>query len=235
MTAASLDLLLANVLGRLPVRALRAQAKRRAELAYWKRQRALESGLRGDHYERFFTGFFGLSSDDYDGKRVLDIGCGPRGSLAWATGAAERVGLDPLAGDYLRLGAGGDAMRYVTGTAEAIPFPDGHFDVISTFNSLDHVDDLARAVSEIGRVAAPGARLLVVTEVGHEPTFTEPQALGWDVLTRFEPDWEVAHSARYARVSANMMESLDAALPAGPDEPRGYLGALLLRRPRAGA
>src|SRR5260221_89505 len=209
---ASLDLALAHVLGRMPSRALRREAKRRAELAYWKRQHELESGLRGDNYERFFTTFFGLSRSDYDGKRVLDVGCGPRGSLEWATNAAERVGLDPLADDYRGLAASSHEMAYVAGTAEAIPFPSGHFEVIAAFNSLDHVDDVARAVAELARVAGPGALFLLVTEVGHEPTFTEPQSLTWDVLARFEDNWEVLESRRYARVSDNMMESLDAAV-----------------------
>ena len=32
---------------------------------------------------------------------TTDIGCGPRGSLEWATMAAERVGLDPPVNKYL--------------------------------------------------------------------------------------------------------------------------------------
>jgi ubiquinone/menaquinone biosynthesis C-methylase UbiE len=229
VTGARVDGALASVLGRVPVPAFRREAKRRAELAYWKNQYTGEGGLRGDHYERFFTTFFGLSRDDYAGRRVLDIGCGPRGSLEWASDAAERVGLDPLADDYRRLVGEDHRMRYVAGTAEAIPFADAHFDFLAAFNSLDHVDDLDRAVAEIGRVAGPGALFLLVTEVGHEPTFTEPQSLGWDVLDRFAGKWEVLDARRYKRVSANMMDSLDAGVIAGPDEARGYLGAKLRR------
>ncbi len=220
---------MANVLGRLPVGPLRREAKRRAELGYWKNQYIAEGGLRGDYYERFFTTFFGLSRGDYDGKRVLDVGCGPRGTLEWATGALERVGLDPLADDYRRLVGDEHEMRYVVGGAEAIPFPDSHFDVITAFNSLDHVDDLDRAVGEVTRVAAPGAFFLLVTDVGHNPTFTEPQTLTWDVLDKFGADWEVLDSQRYERVSANMMQSLDAAVAAPPGTQRGYLSAKLRR------
>ena len=43
----------------------------------------------------------GLSS----GMRVLDVGCGPRGSLEWATMAARRVGIDGGGGSPR--GAGG--------------------------------------------------------------------------------------------------------------------------------
>ncbi len=76
--------------------------------------------------------FFGLPLELYDGKRVLDLGCGPRGSLEWAERAAERVGLDPLADEYQRLHSREHAMTYVAAPAEAIPFPDSHFDVVST-------------------------------------------------------------------------------------------------------
>jgi len=42
-----------------------------------------------------FLDYFGLSKDFYKGKKILDIGCGPRGSLEWADMTLERVGLDP--------------------------------------------------------------------------------------------------------------------------------------------
>lgn len=227
-----MDLALASTLGRTPFPAFRRMAKRRAELGYWKARSSAEGGLRGTYYERFFTDYFGLTRSDYDGKRVLDIGCGPRGSLEWATNALERVGLDPLARDYEKLNGRSHAMSLVAGVAERIPFPDGHFDVIASFNSLDHVDDLARAIAEIGRVAAPGARLLLLTDVNHEPTFTEPQSFGWEILSAFAPAWSVVSSKRVKKSGAGMMEDLNADVRVeeahrGP----GYLAALLERSP----
>src|SRR4029079_10710133 len=100
----------------------------------------------------FYTSHFGLSASDYAGKRILDIGCGPRGSLEWADMTAERVGLDPLADEYLKLGAKNHKMSYVAAPSEKIPFPDGHFDVVCSFNSLDHVDDIPTTINKIIRV-----------------------------------------------------------------------------------
>lgn len=225
---------LASLVGRLPFRAARRYAKRHEELAYWRARHAAEGGLRGEQYERFFTDWFGLTRADYEGRRVLDIGCGPRGSLDWAEMAADRVGLDPLAGEYVRLRGGERGMRFVAGEAEAIPFPDAHFDVIASFNSLDHVDDLERAVAEITRVARPGAALLLVTDVGHAPTFTEPQSFGWDVLDRFRPAWEVVREERFLRVEENMLETLEAAIPFDPEAHAGRVGTLAARLRRRG-
>jgi SAM-dependent methyltransferase len=173
----------------------RRAGKRGAELTYWRARHQEETTLRNAHYEHFFTGQFGLTRADYAGRRVLDVGCGPRGSLEWATEAAERVGLDPLADDYRELGTDQHQMTYVTAGSEAIPFPDGHFDIVTTFNALDHVDDVDATIRELTRVTRPGGVGLVIVEVGHAPTPTEPHTLGWDVVDRFE-GWRVVSEFR---------------------------------------
>jgi ubiquinone/menaquinone biosynthesis C-methylase UbiE len=116
---------------------------------------------------------------------MLDIGCGPVGSLEWADRARVRVGLDPLVDSYRALGIADHAMRYVAAQAECMPFADGSFDIVSSFNSLDHVDDLDETIAEITRLLAPGGRFLLLVEVNHPPTLTEPITLGWDVVDRF--------------------------------------------------
>ena len=80
---------------------------RSGELAHWSERKDSEGLLENYWFEHFYTTYFGLSLADYMGKRALDIGYGPRGSLEWATTALEQVGLDPLADGYLRLGAMG--------------------------------------------------------------------------------------------------------------------------------
>ena len=78
-------------------RAARNSFKRYHELRYW---RSVTRPIRNDsaklehersHYEHFFTAFFGLTRADYAGKRLLDIGCGPCGSLEWAAEATRCV------------------------------------------------------------------------------------------------------------------------------------------------
>jgi SAM-dependent methyltransferase/GT2 family glycosyltransferase len=222
-----------ELLGRVLHRALRRgaapQTKEDAEFAYWAGRHRAEGVLTNAHYERIYTTSFGLRPDDFAAKRVLDIGCGPRGSLEWATEAAERVGLDPLVGRYRELGIESHAMRYVESCAEAIPFPDDHFDIVAALDALDHVDDVDAAIREMTRVAKPGAVGLLLMEVNHRATATEPHSLDWDVLDRFQ-EWDVALVRRVAIDAADDLHgSWLRAAPwrSGP----GVLGAVLRRRP----
>lgn len=207
---------------------LRPPSKGDAEMRYWSERAALEGVLGNAHYERVFTTQFGLDAQFFAGKRVLDVGCGPRGSLEWAAGAARRVGLDPLVERYRELGIDRHAMEYVAAPAEQIPFPAACFDVVASLNSLDHVDDVGAAVAQITRVAASGATWLLTVEVGHEPTATEPHSLSWDVAEHFD-GWEVQWTARNGlREDHDIYASIDEDRPYTGDGP-GLLRARLTR------
>ncbi len=169
--------------------------KQHSELAYWKgRFRAEKRVLGNAHFEALYTTVYGLTPEDYKGKKVLDIGCGPRGSLEWATMAAERVGLDPLVSDYLRLGADRHSMKYVEAPSEKIPFPDGHFDIVTCLNALDHVDDLEQTMAEIKRVTRKGGLFLVSVEIDHPPSGTEPISISESDMDRFRPEFTTLSS-----------------------------------------
>ncbi len=163
--------------------------KRAGELAYWSQRVADEGKLLNRWFESFYTEHFGLTRDNYTDMRVLDIGCGPRGSLEWASMARQRVGVDPLADDYLQMGAAEHAMTYMAAGAESIPFDDHSFDIVCSFNSLDHVNDLKAAIAEMKRLTAVGGLLLVLTDVHDEPTPQEPICFGWDVVELFQPEF----------------------------------------------
>ena len=171
-------------------------AKHHDEIGFWRELKATE-GLWNGHYEPLYTTSFGLDRDFFAGKAILDIGCGPCGSLEWASEARLRVGLDPLADQYRELGTDEHAMSYASAPSERIPFPDAHFDVVASFNSLDHVDDLEQTVAEIIRVLRPGGTFLLITEVNHPPRVTEPHSLKWDVVDMFAPALQVVSANRY--------------------------------------
>lgn len=183
------------------------------ELEYWRNVKTREGVLSNRHYEYFYTTHFGIDKEWYKNKKILDIGCGPRGSLEWANVAAERVGLDPLAERYVELRVGNHGMRYVTAHSEEIPFSDQYFDVVCSFNSLDHVDDLDQTIREIIRVINHEGLFLLLTDVDHRPTMTEPIAYSWDIVDKFSPHLRILDTKHYEKTSSGIYQSIRAAIP----------------------
>lgn len=163
-------------------------AKLTGELDFWMGLRREVTNLfqRGaPRYQSFVTDHLDFDLNNFDNKHVLDIGCGPQGSLEGLSRTKIRIGLDPLAFSYRQLGNWNHEMEYVCGQAEEMPFCDGYFDIVSSMNSLDHVDNISPVVHEIMRVMAPGGYFLLFTETHSMPTLCEPTVFSWDILEQF--------------------------------------------------
>jgi ubiquinone/menaquinone biosynthesis C-methylase UbiE len=82
---------------------------------------------------------------------LCDIGCGDGTLVAHArTLGIAAVGIEP---DAARIAGGRAAgLDLREGTAEALPFPDDSFDVVTFENSLHHVGEIGRALAESMRV-----------------------------------------------------------------------------------
>lgn len=167
------------------------------EWVFWMSKKIREGKLTNHHYEYFFTSYFGFSKEDYSGKKVMDIGCGPRGSLEWADNTSERIGLDTLADKYVKMEGKRHKMKYVNAGSESIPFEDNYFDFVSSFNSLDHVDDLQQSIDEIIRVVKPGGYFLLIADIHSYPTVCEPSAFQWDIVNKFNKDFTVVKEHHY--------------------------------------
>jgi SAM-dependent methyltransferase len=171
--------------------------KHRSEFKFWNGMYVELGGrLPNSHYEPLYTDVYGLQQNDYNAKRVLDIGCGPCGSLEWADMAAQRVGLDPLVRKYLKFGTNKHKMEYAASKSENIPFPDGHFDIVASLNSLDHVDDLDATIREVKRVIKRGGFFLLSVEIDHPPTSTEPITINDVALQKLGPELKVVSEFR---------------------------------------
>jgi len=196
------------------IRLIRGPAKTKvaSELRYWKKQ-TRKGPLKNKHYKYYFTTNFKLNEDFYRNKKILDVGCGPRGSLEWADMASERIGLDPLADSYRKFQIDHHKMKYVTAPSEEIPFPDRYFDVVSSFNSLDHVDNLEQTVKEIIRVIAPSGRFLLIVEVDHPPTTCEPISFSWDITKKFLPDLALVEEKHFESARGGIYESISVGIP----------------------
>ncbi len=89
------------------------------------------------------------------GKRLLEVGCGTGLVLAkLAPHAAEAVGVDlsPAMLEHARA----RGLTVHEGSATALPFGDGSFDVVCSFKVLAHVPQIEVALSEVARVLRPG-------------------------------------------------------------------------------
>ena len=106
------------------------------------------------------------------GDTALDIGCGT-GTLAIAAkkrvGSAGAVfGIDAspaMVARAMRKSAKADIdVTFTNAVVEALPFPDGRFDVVLSTLMLHHLPRHARrqCTAEIRRVLKPGGRLLIV-------------------------------------------------------------------------
>jgi len=95
-----------------------------------------------------------------EGARILDVGCGlglyVRAFRAYSNDV-HGVDVDPE-----RVAQASTMLPNIrVGAAEALPFPDSHFDVVFANEVLEHVQDDCAAVREAVRVLKPGGRLVI--------------------------------------------------------------------------
>lgn len=97
--------------------------------------------------------------------RVLDVGCGLGATLIHLNRhyGCEAVGLTPVAEQKNlaeQLARQQDAViRVDLGHADALPYPDGSFDVVTFFESTCHFEDRQAFFKEVFRVLKPGGRI----------------------------------------------------------------------------
>ncbi len=101
-------------------------------------------------------------------RRVLDVGCGAghwgQRLATLLAPEAHVVGVDHEEGflDAARARAAGRPQRfeYLAGRAEALPFADASFDLVTAQTVLIHVADARVALAEMARVCRPGGVVL---------------------------------------------------------------------------
>nr|WP_295000758.1 class I SAM-dependent methyltransferase [uncultured Methanobrevibacter sp.] len=186
--------------------------KHKHELKFWSDRVKDEKILENSAYEKFYIHDLKLSHEEFEDKAILDIGCGPRGSLEWADMARLRIGIDPLVNEYYKLNGGTlfHKMHYVRAYSEDMPFPDEMFDFIFSINSLDHVDDLDETISEIKRVLKIGGICGIIVDANHKPQKTEPITIGLDLKDKFSDVFEVIDERIYETVyNTGFRDNLD--------------------------
>ena len=91
---------------------------------------------------------------------VLDLGSGTGAVLAELQARYQAVGMD-FSPHALAFSRERGLKLLVGGDAEACPFADASFDAVVTLDTLEHVRNDAKAVSEIYRILRPGGVLIM--------------------------------------------------------------------------
>jgi len=112
-----------------------------------------------------------LAASRAAGRRVLDLSCGAgAGSRAMAVAGATSVlgvDIDPDAIRYARHRHSHERCRFVQGDAETWS-SDSRFDLIVSFETIEHLEKPETLLATIERVLAPGGECLISTPVASE-------------------------------------------------------------------
>lgn len=117
-----------------------------------------------DHIDRYL-----FAAENVAGKRVLDVACGSGfGSDILLKAGAEQVdGVDVSseAVKYATETYGQEKINFHCQSADDLPFSDDTFDVIVSFETIEHLEDEVRKkyLTEIVRVLAPDGIVLIST------------------------------------------------------------------------
>jgi SAM-dependent methyltransferase len=115
------------------------------------------------------------------GCDVLDVGCNTGyGTLRFAPIAGRVVGVDvsPRAIDAARQRAPEGRPEFVLTSGLDLPFTDDSFDLVTSFQVLEHVADPAAFLGELVRVARPGGTVILATP--NAATRLDPGMTPWN-------------------------------------------------------
>lgn len=101
-----------------------------------------------------------------EGRDVLDVGCNTGyGTVRFAPIAGRVVGVDvsPAAIEAARLRATDGRPEFLLTTGFELPFADDSFDLVTSFQVLEHVSDSLAYLREIARVTRPAGTVILAT------------------------------------------------------------------------
>lgn len=100
------------------------------------------------------------------GKKVLDVASGSGyGTALLASSASEVIGvdLDKTAIAYAKKHYGSDSATFVVGSGTDIPLEDNSVDVVVSFETIEHIEDYKKFLSEVKRVLKADGLFLLST------------------------------------------------------------------------
>jgi lipopolysaccharide biosynthesis protein/ubiquinone/menaquinone biosynthesis C-methylase UbiE len=119
----------------------------------------IEGFIRQEHYHRYL-----IATSYCRGKRVLDAACGEGyGSRLLAELAESVIGVDvdPITVAYAQRTYGSERARFLVADVTKIPLEDRSFDVVVSFETIEHLQDHAGFLAELKRLLLPGGVAIV--------------------------------------------------------------------------
>jgi len=103
---------------------------------------------------------YGFDLAYFDGKTVVEVGCGPYGFVS-VIKTKIKVGLDPLM-DYFKreYRPSTKEASYMKSMGESLPLSDMCADIVFCRNVLNHVSDPTKVVKEMNRILKPAGSLV---------------------------------------------------------------------------
>ncbi len=120
-----------------------------AEVVFWENFTSIRDHFSEKYWQKELDNCQGhIRFKDFEGKSILEVGCGPKGMIHYVPGA-KKVGVDPLIEEYRRLHISEDGnVKHITGVGECLGFEDGSFDIVVCFNVLDHSEIPQKVIKE---------------------------------------------------------------------------------------
>lgn len=217
-----------------------SQRKYHSALNFWKSRIKQDNGIfKNSHFRRIMLEMAQENDENFlKGKIVADFGCGPRGSLVWASSALMRIGIDVLAdvyAEHFKDNIISHGMIYVTSTETVIPLSSNYVDVLYTLNAIDHVDDFKMMSEEVIRIIKIGGELIASFNLEEPPTRTEPQTLSEEIIKKYLLNYFEIKSYRVAHRAPDTNERVyDRCIEGDASYKKGEKGFLWVRAIKRG-
>jgi SAM-dependent methyltransferase len=137
-------------------------------------------------------------------KDVLDVASGEGyGTALLAQVARRAVGVEIAADtvDHASNAYKANNLSFVVGDARSLPIPDATFDVVTSFETIEHFAEQRRFLSEIRRVLRPGGLLIVSTPDRDHYSPAESAANPFHVRELTQAEFETLLRSYFAEVS----------------------------------
>lgn len=144
----------------------------------WNDTYRARAGARTEHLWpsetliRLFRGRFipGMPKD-FEGKKILDVGCGDGNNLLLYASLGMQIHATEISSEVcdrvrLRMASAGSEIDIRIGFNRELPFPDETFDYLVSWNTLHYEtneEEMQAAIAEHARVLKPGGRFIIST------------------------------------------------------------------------